>query len=431
MGRFFYIQSSKNKIKLKNMKFPQKPGSIISHYYIQDLIDFNNLTGAGENLIANCSVLNPDNVVILSKEILEQNQEIQNSLEIKGPENSETILTNTSQSLQDDQIHLKIKEVAGAILSKLAKINKPAYIMQFPIELDSEICTVIDSSQFNQLNYKQNLNHILATFAPKQRVVKSQEELLEQVQEIQKASQINKIVLKNPTIEGGMGVQIITNLTSISKNQTIEKIEKLGNSKCYLIEEFLEGTEYSTQFSVENGLIIPVNHSLQIIDNGKHQGNILSNSFTKPNKHMQKLISLLTPYFKGYSGLFGVDYIIKNQGDLKVLEINPRFTGNSVGSLVCSSFTEDFTATSIQVKYDGISSDLFTQEVIQSASNSLPEFIDSPSGVFPIQWGHAGNLGQIKFLIKAPSQDELQTILVQNFSANPNLDLTIQTLNQI
>jgi len=413
------------------MKFPQTPGSIICHYYIQDLIDFNDLTGAGESLIANCSILNPDNLVILSQEILEQNQDIQNALTIQKTKKSEIIFTNTCESLQDDQKHLKIKKVADAILNKLAQIQKPAYIMQFPIEFDSEICTVIASGKFNQLNYKQNLKQILAKFAPKQIVVKSQEELLEQVNELQKASTTNKLVLKNPSIEGGMGVQIIHNLQNLNQTDLIKIIEQLGKSSCYLIEEFLEGTEYSTQFKVENGVITCVNHSLQIVDNGTHQGNILSNSFTEPNDHMRSLINLLTPYFKDYSGLFGLDYIINNQGELKALEINPRFTGNSVGSLVCSNFTADFTATSIQVKYDGISSDLFTQEVIQSASSSLPEFIESPVGVFPIQWGHAGNFGQIKFLVKAPNQTELQTILSQNFAGNPNFDLTIQTLNQI
>jgi len=413
------------------MKFPQIPNSIICHYYLQDLIDYSDLTAAGEILISNCTVLNPDQILLLSQEIQAQNQEIQNTLQIPGPENTETVLTNTSELLLNDQKHLKNKEITEAILTKLIQINKPAYFMQFPVELSKRIQTVISSDEFNHLNYKQNLFLILQEFAPMQIITKSQNDLLSKVIALKNNSNTNKLVLKNPTVEGGMGVQIIHNLQNLNQTDLEEIIKQLGKSHCYLIEEFLEGTEYSTQFKVDNGVITCVNHSLQIVDNGKHQGNILSNSFTQPNDHIQSLINLLTPYFQGYSGLFGIDYIINNQGELKALEINPRFTGNSVGSLVCSSFTEDFIATSIQVKYDGISSPSFTQDVIKSASSSLPEFTNSPSGVFPIQWGHAGNFGQIKFLVKAPNQTELQTILSQNFAENPNFDLTIQTLNQI
>jgi len=241
MGRFFYIKKflTKNKIKFKTMKFPQLPNSIISHYYLQDLIDYDDLTAAGESLISNCLVLNPENLLLLSQEIEDQNQEIQSVLQIKGAENTQSVFTSTNEILASDQKHIKIKKIAEAILSKLEEINKAAYFMQFPIEVPSGIQTVISSDDFNQLNYKQNLNQILGIFAPQQTLVNSQDELLSEVLKLQNATNLNKLVLKNPTVEGGMGVKIIHNLQNLNQTDLIKIVEQLGKSPCYLIEEFL------------------------------------------------------------------------------------------------------------------------------------------------------------------------------------------------
>ncbi len=411
-----------NNTILKQIALPtsQIQNAINAPYYFHDLVSMDDLPAAGEGTIANIIMLQPENLLLLTDEIKEQILFICSQLGVPNESNIHTVFQDNSQILATDNKHIQQTTVGQAIMNYLNQHDQASYIMQHPECKEWQINhPAIQQNNFNILNLKQNLPTILqdSPFLIQQETYLDQETLLADL--LHKKDQgVAKIVIKNPNIEGGFGVQLIPNLQNQDSHSLTKKIHKLGKSNIYTSEDFIEGTEYSSQFKVINGQIIAINNSLQIIDESSHIGNVLSNHITQPNDYLPQLIKIIEPYFSNFSGLFGIDYILTADNHLKVLEINPRFTGNSVGSNLVSLFTDNFLATTVYETIETTNIETFNSNILNKSSK-LNNLLHTSHGMFPLQWSHVGNYGKIKWLLSAPNQLTLTSMLEEYL---PNYD---------
>ena len=156
----------------------------------------------------------------------------------------------------------------------------------------------------------------------------------------------NQFILKPLQGSGGLGIFLLNNESSHELKQLDEICQNISLEN-YILQEYIEGTNVSSSIlsshddrkNLINSRLI-TEHDLGN-DSYEYSGNILpldENSFRmfndnrteinadELNDEMKNISEDLIKEF-GLIGSNGVDYILDNDGELKVIEINPRFQG--------------------------------------------------------------------------------------------------------
>ena len=156
----------------------------------------------------------------------------------------------------------------------------------------------------------------------------------------------NQFILKPLQGSGGLGIFLLNNESCNELKQVSEICQNISLEN-YILQEYIEGTNVSSSVlsshddrkNLINSRLI-TEHDLGN-DSYEYSGNILpldENSFRmfndnrteinadELNDEMKNTSEDLIKEF-GLIGSNGVDYILDNDGELKVIEINPRFQG--------------------------------------------------------------------------------------------------------
>ena len=156
----------------------------------------------------------------------------------------------------------------------------------------------------------------------------------------------NQFILKPLQGSGGLGIFLLNN-ESYNELKQLDEICQNISLENYILQEYIEGTNVSSSVlsshddrkNLINSRLI-TEHDLGN-DSYEYSGNILpldENSFRmfnnnrteinadELNDEMKNTSEDLIKEF-GLIGSNGVDYILDNDGELKVIEINPRFQG--------------------------------------------------------------------------------------------------------
>lgn len=156
----------------------------------------------------------------------------------------------------------------------------------------------------------------------------------------------NQFILKPLQGSGGLGIFLLNNESCDELKQVNEICENISLEN-YILQEYIEGTNVSSsvlsshdeQKNLINSRLI-TEHDLGN-ESYEYSGNILpldENSFRmfndkrteinadELNDEMKNTSEDLIKEF-GLIGSNGVDYILDNDGELKIIEINPRFQG--------------------------------------------------------------------------------------------------------
>ena len=156
----------------------------------------------------------------------------------------------------------------------------------------------------------------------------------------------NQFILKPLQGSGGLGIFLLNNESCNELKQVSEICQNISLEN-YILQEYIEGTNVSSSVlsshddrkNLINSRLI-TEHDLGN-DSYEYSGNILpldENSFRMFNDNQTKInLDELNEEMKntsedlikefGLIGSNGVDYILDNDGELKVIEINPRFQG--------------------------------------------------------------------------------------------------------
>ncbi len=158
----------------------------------------------------------------------------------------------------------------------------------------------------------------------------------------------NQFILKPIQGSGGLGIFLLNN-ESCGELKQVDEICQNISLENYILQEYIEGTNVSSSVlsshddrkNIINSRLI-TEHDL-CNDSYEYSGNILplnENSFKmfndnrtinginidELNDEMKNISEDLMKEF-GLVGSNGVDYILDNDGELKIIEINPRFQG--------------------------------------------------------------------------------------------------------
>ena len=120
---------------------------------------------------------------------------------------------------------------------------------------------------------------------------------------------------------------------------------------CFFLEEWVEGTAYSISLNCNhsdfeilsiNKQHISSNHLGKLLYGGvKH---VETKMFKKLHKSILPIISLIVANINDLRGFIGIDFILKENSQISIIEINPRLTCSYVG---LSKYNKENTAVKI------------------------------------------------------------------------------------
>ncbi|MBO6105849.1 MAG: ATP-grasp domain-containing protein, partial [Methanobrevibacter sp.] len=192
-------------------------------------------------------------------------------------------------------------------------------------------------NKFKFYNKLKNKFNVPLTFQPSD---------VGELNEILQQHSNNQFILKPLQGSGGLGIFLLNNESCNELKQVSEICQNISLEN-YILQEYIEGTNVSSSVlsshddrkNLINSRLI-TEHDLGN-DSYEYSGNILpldENSFRmfndnrteinadELNDEMKNTSEDLIKEF-GLIGSNGVDYILDNDGELKVIEINPRFQG--------------------------------------------------------------------------------------------------------
>ena len=192
-------------------------------------------------------------------------------------------------------------------------------------------------NKFKFFNKLKNKFNVPLTFQPSD---------IGELNEILQQYPNNQFILKPLQGSGGLGIFLLNNESSHELKQLDEICQNISLEN-YILQEYIEGTNVSSSVlsshddrkNLINSRLI-TEHDLGN-DSYEYSGNILpldENSFRMFNDNQTKInLDELNEEMKNTSedlikefdliGSNGVDYILDKSGELKIIEINPRFQG--------------------------------------------------------------------------------------------------------
>ena len=216
----------------------------------------------------------------------------------------------------------------------------------------------------------------------------------------------NQFILKPLQGSGGLGIFLLNNESSDELKQVNEIFENISLEN-YILQEYIEGTNVSSSvLSSHNDIKNLINSRLITEhdlgnDSYEYSGNILpldENSFKmfndyrteinadELNDEMRNTSEDLIKEF-GLIGSNGVDYILDKDGNLKVIEINPRFQGtyelveNSLGINLLDAHIKACEGEIIDIpnpKQYSIKKIIYARKQVNIGNLNIPNVYDIP-----------------------------------------------------
>ncbi len=185
----------------------------------------------------------------------------------------------------------------------------------------------------NKVNFRKLIEQY--TFCPKTKVL-TREQLL---QTNYKDYEVEEFVIQGDCTSGGNGTYFI--FSELDYNSILSKIKDEGYQK-YIVTEYIKGkTMAIIGINYGNGTVVTSPYNQIIGDknlvlgeasntdiNGKFMGNSIPNKhilYDKVIEYIQIIGSVLNKEFR-YKGIFGIDFIITEKQEIKIIECNPRIT---------------------------------------------------------------------------------------------------------
>jgi glutathione synthase/RimK-type ligase-like ATP-grasp enzyme len=148
-----------------------------------------------------------------------------------------------------------------------------------------------------------------------------------------------RFVIQDNKNSGGRGTFIVKALDDVEHCQNVLREERLGDY--VIISQFIEGIERSTQVFVskERSIRGPLQQQLvrndELLDPSGRGGmyfcggRFLPHWSDKVEAQVSTIVSTISGVLRdeGYKGIFGIDFILDDQENIFVLEVNARTTG--------------------------------------------------------------------------------------------------------
>jgi len=140
----------------------------------------------------------------------------------------------------------------------------------------------------------------------------------------------------------GSGGYTVFNIGKIAGNEDFEKLFLQASDEWYF-EEFAKGVSYSVQCLIdkESDDVVVFGYSKQHVAEGKCfvGSEILSLNDLRDDIFMQlkKGIKLMNPLLENYVGFFGIDFIVRKEGRVDILEFNIRTTAATIPTLLSNN----------------------------------------------------------------------------------------------
>ena len=134
-----------------------------------------------------------------------------------------------------------------------------------------------------------------------------------------------------------------------NKKNIISTLNK--KRSCFFLEEWIEGKAYSVSLNCRlsgfdvlsiSKQHITLNHSGKLFYEGVEP--VESKMFKKLRESILPILHLIVSNITGLRGFIGIDFILKENSQLSIIEINPRLTCSYIG---LSKYNKDNTAVKI------------------------------------------------------------------------------------
>ena len=234
-------------------------------------------------------------------------------------------------------------------------------------------------NKFKFYNKLKNKFNVPLTFQPSD--VGELNEILQQYND-------NQFILKPLQGSGGLGIFLLNNESSHELKQLNEICQNISLEN-YILQEYIEGTNVSSSVLSSHDDIKNLINSRLITehdlgnDSYEYSGNILpldENSFKiNTSEDLIKEFDLI--------GSNGVDYILDKNGELKVIEINPRFQGtyelveNSLGINLLDAHIKACEGEIIDIpnpKQYSIKKIIYARKQVNIGNLNIPNVYDIP-----------------------------------------------------
>ena len=253
------------------------------------------------------------------------------------------------------------------------------------------------NSKFKFYNKLKNKFNVPLTFQPSD--VGELNEILQQYSD-------NQFILKPLQGSGGLGIFLLNNESSHELKQLNEICQNISLEN-YILQEYIEGTNVSSSVLSSHDDIKNLINSRLITehdlgnDSYEYSGNILpldENSFKMFNGYRTEIdADELNDEMRNTSedlikefdliGSNGVDYILDKNGELKVIEINPRFQGtyelveNSLGINLLDAHIKACEGEIIDIpnpKQYSIKKIIYARKQVNIGNLNIPNVYDIP-----------------------------------------------------
>ena len=133
-------------------------------------------------------------------------------------------------------------------------------------------------------------------------------------------------------------------------------ISTLKKRSCFFLEEWVEGTAYSVSLNCRlsdfdilsiNKQHITSNHLGKLFYEGVEP--VENKMFEKLHESILPTISLIVSNITGLRGFIGIDFILRKDSQISIIEINPRLTCSYIG---ISKYNKSNTAVKILKSFE-------------------------------------------------------------------------------
>lgn len=188
--------------------------------------------------------------------------------------------------------------------------------------------------KFLLYNNKLTQKKLLRRYTPDFKLIKS-------VNDVLNATKNLDCFIKIAIGSGGYNIYDMSNTEDVKKVKENANTISMGG---WFIENRALGVPMSIQIYKSSNRHTVFGLTKQYIDNGSNYvgSNILGLSAIKPlEKQINEIIDNISTLIDDYTGFYGIDFILNEEGEMKVLELNVRVTAATVPTLLINSYNGD------------------------------------------------------------------------------------------
>ncbi len=184
----------------------------------------------------------------------------------------------------------------------------------------------------------------------------------------------------------GAGGYKVIDISQNSQKLLSHATRILADNNSWYIEEAVIGTPQSVQiYKKEDGSNVLFGYAEQYMNSTNYIGARLLPLSTITDKllaQLQDVNDLIAPLLSQYDGFYGIDFILKENGEISVLELNVRITATTIPTLLANGtgshesveYFEDINASDMQ------QNDIILTKLPNDASTDILRIKDSMQG---------------------------------------------------